>query len=172
MTATITANATQARNLIRTVLNCSLSTTNRLSHSESKPRAIACWYVCHPVLIVLTSDPAGFPPDWQASVDAKAVDVVAGSYTPVLVPLILSYTISGVLTDTQGNPINGARVEAVSTSSGQRLFSVTNGAGVYYLERLQQAAYTLQINGKPAQSGTITIDKTSAAFQELNLQQP
>lgn len=120
----------------------------------------------------LDLDPVGFPPDWQASVDAEAVDVVAGSYTPVLVPLISSYTLSGVLTDAQGNPINGARVEAVSTSSGQRLFSVTNGAGVYYLERLQQGAYTLQINGKPAQRGTITIDKTSQAFQELNLQQP
>lgn len=119
----------------------------------------------------LDIDPAGFPPDWQATVDAEAVDVVAGSYTAVQVPLILSYTFSGTLTDAQGKPISGARVEAISTNSKQRLFSVTNEAGVYYLERLQQGTYTLQINGKPAR-GTIKIDTTSNAFQELNLQQP
>jgi len=120
----------------------------------------------------LDLDPAGFPPDWQAQVNAYAVDVVAGSYTPILVPLALSYTRSGIITDAQGKPINGARVEAVSTSGGKGAFSITNAAGVYYLEQMQQGTYNLQINGKPGQPSTITLDQSSEPFQELNLQQP
>ncbi len=118
----------------------------------------------------LDLDPAGFPLDWQAMVDAYAIEVVAGSYTPVPVPLVQSYTLSGVVTDASGKAVAGARVEAIQSESGRR-FSVTNGAGVYYLERLQQGSYTLQINEEPAQPGTIiTLDASSEPFQELNLQ--
>jgi len=119
----------------------------------------------------LDFDPAGFPPDWQATVDALAIEVVAGSYTPVSIPLVPSYTRSGIVTDAQGKLINGARIEAVSTS-GYRVFSVTNGAGIYYLERLRPGNYSLQINSKPAQPGTLNLEKSAEAFQELNLQQP
>jgi hypothetical protein len=127
----------------------------------------------------LDIDPAGFPVDWQAAVDAYAVDVVAGSYTSVLVPLTQSYTRSGIVTDAAGNPVAGARVEAIPTASLpngsnslQRRFSVTNSAGVYYLEQLQQGSYNLQINGKSAQPNILTLDESSQPFQELNLQKP
>lgn len=120
----------------------------------------------------LDLDPAGFPPDWQSTNDAYAVDVVAGSYTPVLLPLARAYTVSGVITDAQGKPINGARVEAISTTSGKRLFSVTNGAGVYYLERLQNDTYNLAVNGKATENSKIKLTASSQVFQELNLQQP
>jgi Carboxypeptidase regulatory-like domain len=118
----------------------------------------------------LDLDPAGFPPDWQARTDAVAVDVVAGSYTSVQVPLIQSYTRTGVVTDTQGKPVAGVRVEAVQSESGIRRFSVTNGAGVYYLEGLPQGIYTLQINGKLAYPGDLKLEESSQAFKELNLQ--
>ncbi|MBD2293468.1 carboxypeptidase regulatory-like domain-containing protein [Anabaena sphaerica FACHB-251] len=116
----------------------------------------------------LDLDPAGFPPDWQATIEALAVDVIPGSYTPVMIPLILSYTVSGVVTDAQGNAVAGARVEAIETTQGIRRFSVTNGAGVYYLETLPQGNYQLEINGKSA--GNLTLDAASEPFQELNLQ--
>ncbi len=116
----------------------------------------------------LDLDPAGFPNDWQATTDALAIDVVAGSYTPVMIPLIRSYTRSGVVSDSQGNAVVGARVEAIKPE-GKRKFSVTNGAGVYYLD-LQQGDYTLQVNGKSV--GNLKLEESSEAFQELNLKQP
>ncbi|GAX34884.1 carboxypeptidase-like regulatory domain-containing protein [Nodularia sp. NIES-3585] len=116
----------------------------------------------------LDLDPAGFPPDWQAKIAALAVDVIPGSYTPVMIPLILSYTVSGVVTDAQVNAVAGARVEAIETKQGTRRFSVTNGAGVYYLENLPQGNYQLKINGKFA--GNLLLDDASEPFQERNLQ--
>ncbi|BAY38331.1 hypothetical protein NIES2111_26780 [Nostoc sp. NIES-2111] len=122
----------------------------------------------HPGIYRLDFDPAGFPPDWQPAIDSIAVDVVAGSYTPVMIPIIRSYTRSGVVSDAQNQAIAGAKVEAIQSSTGQRRFSVTNSAGVYYLEGLQQGNYELQINGKAV--GTLKLEESSDAFQELNLQ--
>ena len=123
----------------------------------------------------LDVDAAGLPPDWQAATSAYAVNVVAGGYTPVAVPLIPAYTLSGVVTDSQGNPLSGVRVEATQldvANSGQRLLSVTNDAGVYFIEHLRQSGYTLQVNGKTIQPSKIELTATSPSFQELNLQQP
>lgn len=118
----------------------------------------------------LDFDPAGFPIDWRTNVDALAVEVVAGSYTPVLIPLNRSYIVSGVVSNAEGKPIGGARVEAISATS-EKVFSITNGAGVYYLEGLKQGTYTLNINGKPANPAKITIHAKSESLQELNLKQ-
>jgi Carboxypeptidase regulatory-like domain len=115
----------------------------------------------------LQLDPAGFPPDWQVTLDALAVKVVAGSYTTVSIPLTRSYTRSGVITDSQGNAVAGARVEAIQANSTKNRFSVTNGAGVYYLEGLQQGEYKLQINGKSISN--LKLEGDSQPFQELNL---
>ena len=119
----------------------------------------------------LDLDPAGFPLDWQPTVDAMAVEVVAGSYTPIPVPFIPSFTLSGVVTDNSGNAIAGARVEAIGSKGTLRRFSVTNGAGVYYMERLQPDTYTLLINGEAAQPGSITLNNASEPLSELNLLQ-
>jgi hypothetical protein len=118
----------------------------------------------------LDLDPAGFPPEWQTTFNSLAINVNAGSYTPILIPLVRSYSVSGIVTKAEGKPINGAKVEAVNPNSNDRVFSVTNEAGVFYLERLRQGTYTITINGKPAQPGTITLNESSESFQELNLQ--
>ena len=113
----------------------------------------------------LDLDPAGFPLDWHTTKNSLAVDVVAGSYTPIMIPFTRSYTRTGVVTDSTGEAVAGTRVEAIG--KGIRKFSVTNGAGVYYLEGLQEGEYELQINGKPA--GELKLQKSDEAFGELNL---
>ncbi len=117
----------------------------------------------------LDLDPAGFPPDWSSAENSLAVEVVAGSYTPVLIPLTVSYTVTGIVTDGAGKAVAGARVEAVSEDNTV-IVSITNGAGVFYLEQLQQGRYNLRINGQPAQPNTLDINESSKPFQELNLQ--
>ncbi len=120
----------------------------------------------------LDLDPAGFPLDWQADMSAVAVEVVPGSYTPVPVPLVPSYTFVGVVTDANGNAVGGARVEAI-LADGSRRFSVTNDAGVYALERLEQGTYQLEVNGQLADPGAGTLSEATEDFsQELNLQVP
>lgn len=118
----------------------------------------------------LDLDPAGYPLDWKAVETAYAVEVVPGSYTPVQIPLILSYSVTGVLTDSEGAAIGGARVEAIPVAGGLRKLSVTNGAGVFFLENLGQGTYELLVNGNPAQPPRLTIDADTPPFQELNLQ--
>lgn len=76
-----------------------------------------------------------------------------------------------MVTDTTGKPVAGARVEAIATTSQQRRFSVTNNAGVYYLERLPQSTYQLKVNDQLAQPDTVTLNESSQHFQEINLQQ-
>ncbi|WP_442942077.1 hypothetical protein [Nostoc sp.] len=43
----------------------------------------------------------------------------------MMIPLIRSYTRSGIVTDTQGQAIAGAWVEAIQPDRGTRRFSVT-----------------------------------------------
>jgi hypothetical protein len=126
----------------------------------------------HPGAYRLDLDPAGFPENWQVAADAYKINVVAGSYTPVSLPLVRAYTVSGVIADAQGKPTNGARVEAISATSGKkRLFSVTNSAGVYYLERLQQDSYNVFINDQPVTGLKLKLDRFSVGLQEINIQQ-
>jgi len=119
----------------------------------------------------LDIDPSGFPLDWETAIDSYAVDVVAGSYTPVFVPFRLCYSLSGVVSDAAGKPIAGARVEAIATQTQQRRFSVTNDAGVYYLERLPQGTYQVKINDQVAKPDTLILNESSQNFQQLNLTQ-
>ncbi|QSJ19037.1 carboxypeptidase regulatory-like domain-containing protein [Nostoc sp. UHCC 0702] len=67
------------------------------------------------------------------------------------------------MTDTTGKPVAGARV--VATTSQQRRFSVTNDAGVYYLERLPQSTYKLKVNDQIAQPNTVTLNESSQHFR-------
>ncbi|MDD1414948.1 carboxypeptidase-like regulatory domain-containing protein [Dolichospermum sp. ST_con] len=116
----------------------------------------------------LDTDPAGLPPDWQAVTTSYAVKVVSGSYTSVLVPMIPSYTVTGIVTNTKNKPIPGARVEAIHINTGKAIISITNDAGAFYLEQLAQGTYNLLINGKPANPKTLTIDAKSKSFLEIN----
>ncbi len=124
-----------------------------------------------PGMYRLDLDPAGFPFDWTSSVSSLAIKVAPGSYTEVLIPFSLSYIVSGVVTNTASEPVNGARVEAIPQEEGETIFSVTNPAGVFYLEGLKQGSYDLKINGNPSQPNKLIINESSEPFQELNLKQ-
>ncbi|MDB9495042.1 carboxypeptidase-like regulatory domain-containing protein [Spirulina major CS-329] len=114
---------------------------------------------------------AGFPPDFQPLFNSVAVEVIEGSYTPVAIPLQASYTLMGVITNADGEPVAGARVEAVNADDEVISFSITNSAGVYYLEQLRLGRYQIKINGQTTSGpNSILFDPESDTLEELNLQ--
>lgn len=117
----------------------------------------------------LDLDEAGYPFDWTPTVTALAVKVVAGSYTEVYIPFVLSYTFAGTLTDTENQPVGGAKVEAIPKNGGATISSLTNSAGVFFLENLKQGQYELRVNGEIPEPSEIIINDQSEPFQELNL---
>jgi Carboxypeptidase regulatory-like domain len=118
----------------------------------------------------LDIDPAGNPIDWHAITEALAVDVVAGGYTTVEIPFVRDYTRTGLVTDANGKPVAGVRVEAIQKESGLRRVSVTNSAGVYYLQGLSQGFYTIEVAGKEYASNSMLLEQSSESFKEVNLQ--
>ena len=114
-------------------------------------------------------DPAGYPFDWRADENAYAAVAVAGQYTPVEIPLIRSYTLVGTVSDEQGNVAAGQRVEAINVAGEGGQFSVTNAAGVFYLEGLSQGEYRFEIDGILADE-TMALQDLSEGLQEVNFQ--
>jgi hypothetical protein len=120
----------------------------------------------------LDLDPAGYPIDWKPTQTAYAVEVAAGGFTQLLVPFVPSYTVAGTVINAEGKPVGGARVEAVVTDKKgkeKKTMSVTNGAGIFFLENLQQGNYKLLVNDKSANPGGINIDENSETMQEVEL---
>jgi hypothetical protein len=117
----------------------------------------------------LDIDPAGYPVNYRASTDAMQVDVAAGNITPISIPLVPAYVTTGALLDTAGKPIGGARVEAISLKDGKKIISVTNDAGIYYLEGLEQGEYKINVEGVATAPGRIILTPNSQSTQELNL---
>jgi hypothetical protein len=96
--------------------------------------------------------------------------VVEGSYTSLPIPLQASYTLMGVVTNATGDAIAGAKVEAVDAEGEVISFSITNGAGVYYLEQLRLGTYQVKVNGQAAGgSNQVIFDPDSETLEELNL---
>jgi Carboxypeptidase regulatory-like domain len=114
-------------------------------------------------------DPAGFPVNWRTKSTGYAVEVAAGSYTKVLVPLMPAYSIEGIAIDRHGHPLVGAKVELIPISGGERIFSITNRDGQFYLEALSQGSYQVQINGKSTAPATVSLNSSSQSTQTLNL---
>jgi Carboxypeptidase regulatory-like domain len=118
----------------------------------------------------LDFDPSGFPVNWRTKSAGYAVEVAAGGYTQVLVPLVSSYNIEGMVTDPQGRPLVSAKIELVPINTGDRALSITSRDGKFYLESLSQGNYQLQVNGRSI--STINLNSSSPSSQTLNLQLP
>lgn len=114
-------------------------------------------------------DPAGYPVNYRSSIDAIRLDVAAGNLTPISVPLVPAYVYTGEVRDKAGKTVSGARVEAISIKNRTKISSITNDAGVYYLEGLEQGEYILKISDLPATPDRLKIIPTSQPIQEINL---
>lgn len=150
----------------------SLMTINNYPISKYQPQFTKDGIILSlsPGLYRLDLDPSGYPLDWYPIKNtAVAIEVKAGGFTKVVIPFAQSYTMSGIVTDLQGKPISGARVEAVSSISNQRVFSITASNGMYYLEGLVDRNYNLFINTMPAEPKTIDLGQSSQPYQQVNL---
>jgi hypothetical protein len=123
-----------------------------------------------PSKYLLDFDPSGFPPNWRTKTTGYTVEVAAGSYTKVLVPLVPSYNIEGVVRDIQGNPIAGAKVELISSNGGDKIFSISSRDGGFYLESIDQGNYQLEVNGHVTTPAVVNLNAASPLSQTLNLQ--
>lgn len=116
----------------------------------------------------LDIDPSGYPVNYRGSIDAIRADVAAGNLTKVSVPLVPAYVYTGTIQDTAGKLVIGAKLEAVATKTGAKISSITNDAGVYYLEGLEQGEYKINVGGLPSTPNRIRITAASQPTQELN----
>ncbi|PZO43121.1 MAG: hypothetical protein DCF15_22630 [Phormidesmis priestleyi] len=116
-------------------------------------------------------DPAGYPIDWTAEDIAYGIEVVAGSYTTVLIPFDRSYTVAGIVQDENSKPLMGITIEAVALMGTERSVSVTNGAGIFFLENLRQGDYEIYVDGRLT-SHTVNLTSESETFIELDIQSP
>ena len=117
----------------------------------------------------LDIDPAGYPINYRSRTDALRVDVVSSGVTTVAVPLVPAYTSIGVVKDSRGDAVAGARVEATHLRTKTKVFSITNDAGFYTLEALEQGEYQINVGGLPSTPSQLKITATSQPNQELNL---
>ncbi len=114
-------------------------------------------------------DPAGYPINYRSRTDALRVEVVSSGVTTVAVPLVPAYVSIGVVKDAKGDAVAGARVEATHLRTKTKVFSITNDAGFYTLEGLEQGEYQINVSGLPSTPNQLKITSSSQPSQELNL---
>ena len=117
----------------------------------------------------LDIDPAGYPINYRSRVDALRVEVVPSGVTTIAIPLTPAYVTIGVVKDIKGDAVPGARVEATNIITKTKVFSITNDAGFYTLEGLEQGEYTLKVSDLSPKIDKLKIIPTSPSTQELNL---
>jgi Carboxypeptidase regulatory-like domain len=117
----------------------------------------------------LDIDPAGYPINYRSRTDALRVEVVSSGVTTVAVPLVPAYVSIGVVKDAKGDAVAGARVEATHLRTKTKVFSITNDAGFYTLEGLEQGEYQINVSGLPSTPNQLKITASSQPSQELNL---
>jgi len=121
-----------------------------------------------PGLYRVDLDPAGYPLDWNPTETAIVAEARPGQFTHLEIPLQESFTLTGVVTDEVGNPLGGQRVEAISNASGERVFSVTNAAGVFFLEGMSRGTYSFEVQNTAINDFEVVFDRDSENFQEMN----
>jgi Carboxypeptidase regulatory-like domain len=117
----------------------------------------------------LDIDPAGYPLNYRSRTDALRVEVVPSGVTTIAIPLIPAYVAIGVVKDTKGDAVPGARVEGTNLTTKTKVFSITNDAGFYTLEGLEQGEYTLKVSDLVPKTDKLNITPSSQPTQELNL---
>jgi hypothetical protein len=117
----------------------------------------------------LDIDPAGYPMNYRSRTDALRVEVVASGVTTVAIPLTPAYVAIGVVKDSRGDAVTGARVEATNLTTKTKVFSITNDGGFYTLEGLEQGEYQLRVSDLASTPDRLLINPASQPTQEINL---
>ena len=129
----------------------------------------------------LALNPAGYPISYRSKASALHIDVVAGTTTEILVPLIPADAITGTVKNSVGEPIIVGVSKQFRSLMAIETASITNNSGLYYLKGLQQGEYRIMVSGlatniadcTSAGNDRIRISSTANPVQELNLpQQP
>ena len=121
-----------------------------------------------PDLYRIDLDPAGYPLDWKATETAYAVDTAAGQYTRVEIPFARAYTLIGTVTNADYKALSGQRVDAIEIESERRQFSVTNAAGVFYLEGLPAGRYRFEVGGVSTGDEPVVLDQSVEGLREID----
>ncbi|TGN99874.1 hypothetical protein PN36_32630 [Candidatus Thiomargarita nelsonii] len=142
----------------------------QFAYLDPNLRGEGAFFRLAPATYRLDIDPGGAPIGWKAELRPQAIEVVAGSFTTVKVPLTPSYIIAGRVTDLANKPVAGAKIEMLPIK-GKKLgrTSLTNRAGIYYLEDLQQGKYRFKINDRAVKK-TLTLDQNSESLVEMDFQ--
>jgi Carboxypeptidase regulatory-like domain len=114
-------------------------------------------------------DPAGYPINYTSRVEAVRVEVVSGGVTTLSVPLVPAYGVTGFVKNTNGDAVIGARVEATNLKNKVKVISITNDAGFYSLENLEQGEYKFTVSGLPATPDRLKILPNTPATQNIDL---
>jgi hypothetical protein len=114
-------------------------------------------------------DPAGYPVSFSSRIEALRVEIVSGGVTNIAVPLIPAYLVTGFVKSTTGEELAGARVEAINTKTKVKIVSITNDAGFYTLDNLEQGEYQITVGGISATPNLLKIESNSPPNQEINL---
>jgi hypothetical protein len=114
-------------------------------------------------------DPSGYPPNYRSTALSQRVDVVASNTSRISIPLTPSYTVTGILRDQNNNPVADTRIELISANNKTNVDSITNGAGLFYLEDLGQGEYKFKAGDYPISPNTLKIDANTKSLQEINL---
>jgi hypothetical protein len=117
----------------------------------------------------LDIDPAGYPMGYRSRTDALRVEVAPSGITTVSIPLVPAYIAIGSVKDSNGAVVAGARVEATNLSTKNKIYSITNDAGFYTLEGLEQGEYQLSVSGLATTPSKLRVTSTSPPTQEFNL---
>jgi Carboxypeptidase regulatory-like domain len=114
-------------------------------------------------------DPAGYPINYRSRLDALRADLVSGGVTTITIPLVQSYSMVGFVKDTKGDAVPGSRVEALNLRTKSKIISITNDAGFYTLEGLEQDEYKITVSDLATTPNNIKIVPSSQPQQEINL---
>ncbi len=114
-------------------------------------------------------DPSGYPPNYRSIAQPQRIDIVASSTSRFSIPLTPSYAITGMLKDQNNNPVADTRVELTSADGKNKVDSITNGAGLFFLEDLGQGEYKFKVSDFSVSPANLKIDVTTKPLQEINL---
>ena len=118
----------------------------------------------------LDLDPSGYPINWEPQASAYAVQVAPGAYTVVKIPFVQTTTIEGIVRTQFGEPVNGARVEAININTNRTFFSITSPNGIFYLENLPFGEYQLKIGDLEINPRKLKINNLDSIPGNLELQ--